>query len=654
MDTYLDFRYLGNLKVSPNNQGYAFTVAKANLEKNEYHHTLYHGNSEGINKCLSLKTNQQFIYLNHNHLLINYEKTKKETKDLKESFIQSYYDYDLETKTLKKAFTLPMTFQVEDIIDSEVLLLSATLREDAHILYEGTQEQRQTYLKEKKKNDLYEDIDEIPYLYNGAGFINGSKHQLFLYDLKSKNIKRIFDPEFNLETFTISADKKTIYYAGKHPEKVKSSTSKIYAYDIKNDAHETLYQKTDYNIIKLIELDKCLLVIAKDMIVYGLNQNPNFYQIRDEKLEILAPFGQSIGNTVGTDSRFTKSEQSFVKDNIFYFVSTIDDHTEINSIDQHGTLKTVYQMVGAIDGLVLYKDQALIIGMVEQKLQELYAYTFDQQTLKRLTRLNASVLAKSYVSKPRQVIVKNETHDVKGFVLLPKDYDRTKKYPAILNIHGGPKTVYGQIYYHEMQYWANEGYVVFFANPRGSDGKGDAFADIRGKYGTIDYDDLMAFTHQVIKKYPAIDQQRLYVTGGSYGGFMTNWIIGQTHMFKAAVTQRSISNWISFYGTSDIGYFFATDQAGGHPLLDMDKLYQQSPIKNALNIKTPLLFIHSDQDHRCPMEQAQQLYAILKNNGLDTKLIWIKNENHELSRSGKPQARLKRLKEITEWFNNHA
>ena len=105
-----------------------------------------------------------------------------------------------------------------------------------------------------------------------------------------------------------------------------------------------------------------------------------------------------------------------------------------------------------------------------------------------------------------------------------------------------------------MQYWVGQGYIVFFCNPRGSDGRGDAFADIRGKYGTIDYEDIMAFTDKVLEKYPQIDPERIGVTGGSYGGFMTNWIITHTDRFKAAATQRSITNWISFYGTSDISY----------------------------------------------------------------------------------------------------
>ena len=237
--------------------------------------------------------------------------------------------------------------------------------------------------------------------------------------------------------------------------------------------------------------------------------------------------------------------------------------------------------------------------------------------------------------------------------MVPEDYNPDQSYPAILDIHGGPKTAYGQVYYHEMQYWVNEGYIVMYCNPTGSDGKGGEFADIRGKYGTIDYEDIMAFTDKILSKYKAIDQKRLYVTGGSYGGFMTNWMIGHTHRFKAAATQRSISNWISFHATSDIGYYFASDQNGAHPFDDLNKLWDHSPLKYIKNVKTPLLMIHSDEDYRCPIEQAMQFFVPLKERGIDTKLIWFKGENHELSRGGKPQARIKRLTEITHWFQTH-
>jgi dipeptidyl aminopeptidase/acylaminoacyl peptidase len=432
-----------------------------------------------------------------------------------------------------------------------------------------------------------------------------------------------------------------------------SMTSKIFAYDIESDSHKTLYDKTDYNINKIIDIDGSLMVIAKDMIRYGLNQNPDFFILKDNHLRCIKEYGLSIGNSIGTDARLLPSEMTFVKDNHFYFVSTIDDHSELKRIDTNGNLETVYVMDGSIDGVLDVGDKLIINAMQGQSLQALYDLNIETKTLRQLTNFNNNVFDGMYVAKPQILEVKNDQHTVKGFALLPNNYDASKQYPTILDIHGGPKTVYGQIFYHEMQAWVNQGYIVLFANPRGSDGKGDEFADIRGKYGTIDYDDLMQFVDVAIDTYKGIDTKNLLVTGGSYGGFMTNWMVGHTTRFKAAVTQRSISNWISFYGTSDIGYYFASDQTDGHPIVDLDKLYEQSPIKYAMNMNTPLLFIHSDKDYRCPMEQAQQLYAILKTRDIDTQLLWVKDETHELSRSGKPHARLKRLNAISEWFETY-
>ncbi|MDD4078523.1 MAG: S9 family peptidase, partial [Eubacteriales bacterium] len=223
----------------------------------------------------------------------------------------------------------------------------------------------------------------------------------------------------------------------------------------------------------------------------------------------------------------------------------------------------------------------------------------------------------------------------------------------ILDIHGGPKTVYGEVFFHEMQYWANAGYFVFFCNPRGSDGRGNEFADIRGKYGTIDYDDLMAFTDAVLAKYPGIDQERVGVTGGSYGGFMTNWIIGHTDRFRAAASQRSIANWVSMGFTSDIGFYFEEDQVSTTPWQDIDKVWWHSPLKYADKVSTPTLFIHSEEDYRCWLAEGLQMFTALKYFGVEARLCMFRGETHELSRSGKPKHRIRRLREITDWFDKH-
>jgi len=223
-------------------------------------------------------------------------------------------------------------------------------------------------------------------------------------------------------------------------------------------------------------------------------------------------------------------------------------------------------------------------------------------------------------------------------------------------VHGGPRASYGETFFHEMQLWVSRGFVVFYTNIKGSDGRGDAFADIRDDYGGTDFRNLMDFTDAVMAKYPNIDPAKVCETGGSYGGFMTNWIIGHTDRFCACASQRSISNWISFSFIADIGLHFGPDQCGaesGFGDKNVEKLWNHSPLKYADKVKTPTLFIHSDEDYRCPLPEGMQMMQALACRDVETRLVIFHGENHELSRSGKPLHRMRRLQEITDWFEKH-
>ena len=163
----------------------------------------------------------------------------------------------------------------------------------------------------------------------------------------------------------------------------------------------------------------------------------------------------------------------------------------------------------------------------------------------------------------------------------------------------------------------------------------------------------MAFCDEALKAYPDMDEKHMGVTGGSYGGFMTNWIIGHTDRFRACASQRSISNWTSFYGVSDIGPDFSEDQCGSTIWPDVEKFWWHSPMKYADKVKTPTLFLHSLEDYRCPVDQGYQMYSALIAHGVESRLVLFRGENHELSRSGKPKHRIRRLNEITGWFEQH-
>ncbi|MCD4827244.1 MAG: S9 family peptidase [Acholeplasmataceae bacterium] len=646
---FIDFKYISNLKSNEKQTRLAFVSGKALEEKNEYHYDLYTIENHKAKKLINLKKHSNFIWENDDTLLFAYAKNNKEEKIEKDK-VSLYYRYHLNEEKLEKAFDLPMPAQVIQVIGNK-LVIKAQLTPDEHQLYLANEADRKTFLKEQKKLKAYEDITEIPFYSNGNGFVTQKRSQLFIYDTSTKTFDLIVDPDFNVNIVTLSKDLKHIYYTGKQAKHVRSLTSHVFVYHLETKTTEVLYQKDDYNISSIFLLKDKVIVEASDMQKFGLNEDGNFYELKHKELVLFKTFGLTVSSSVGSDSRLGGNPSTVVYKDKLYFVKTNDDHTELITLDMDKNLEQVFVMDGSIEGIQVLNDEIYMVGLYKQKLQEVYKLNGSKLT--QITRFNSIVFKNKYIAKPKTIIYKDRNHEVKGFVLYPKDFDPNKTYPAILDIHGGPKTVYGKVYYHEMQLWANLGYFVCFANPRGSDGKGNEFADIRGKYGTIDYDDLMNFTDLVIKKTKQIDVKNFFVTGGSYGGFMTNWIVGHTHRFKAAATQRSISNWLSFHGTSDIGFYFSKDQTAGHPLMDTDLLWQQSPIKYAMDVKTPLLFIHSDEDYRCPIEQAMQYYTILREKGLETKFVWFKGETHELSRGGKPQARIKRLKEITDWFETH-
>lgn len=243
--------------------------------------------------------------------------------------------------------------------------------------------------------------------------------------------------------------------------------------------------------------------------------------------------------------------------------------------------------------------------------------------------------------------------DIDGFVMKPVGYEPGKRYPGILHIHGGPKMVFGPGFHHEMQLWAASGFFVCYCNPGGSCGKGNAFADLQGKYGEVDFRDLMEFTDEVLRRYPEIDADRMGVAGGSYGGFMTNWVIGHTDRFRCAVSQRSIANYVGDYLLSDIGYYYVPDQQLGTIWEHPERLWKASPLTYADRVKTPTLFIHADKDYRCTLANGLEMFAALKLHGVESKLCMFYGENHGLSREGKPSNRISRLSEILRWMDEH-
>lgn len=494
----------------------------------------------------------------------------------------------------------------------------------------------------------YEELNETYWYFNGSGFTAGKRSQFYLYDPKTKTLGECLSEGLIVKDAVLHNDRLHFAAAIDGSPVLPAKSDNLYAVDLKS-LERRLLCETHLDVYTLDASDEGLFLFGTDYEPIGLNSNPNLYEYKfaDHSFGKLLSWKESLGNTVGTDCALLGGNDTCMEQGHLCFTSTIVSHTNLFCVDG-STLHQLLEWPGTIHSFGYCEGVLYFIGAKPSELQELYK--FESGKVEKVSDFQVQMEGK-YVAIAKPVFYEGSLGNQQmGWVLYPKDFDPKKKYPAILDIHGGPKTVYGTIFYHEMQVWASHGYFVFFCNPFGSDGQGNEYADMRGRYGTRDYQDLMTFTDTVLAAIPQIDEQRIGVTGGSYGGFMTNWIIGHTDRFAAAASQRSISNWLSFYGTSDIGPEFTKDQQGCG-LENIDQLWEHSPLKYAGNVTTPALFIHSDEDYRCPLEQGLQMYNGIISQDKPARLVMFRKENHELSRSGKPSHRLRRLNEITDWMD---
>ena len=318
-------------------------------------------------------------------------------------------------------------------------------------------------------------------------------------------------------------------------------------------------------------------------------------------------------------------------------------------------LQTILDEEGVIGSFSFDRKQkqlAYFFGSMDDPGQ---IFARDQDgSVRQLTQANRDLLDELDLGQVETVWIQGIVgNDLQGWILKPPGFDPTQKYPSILEIHGGPLTQYGYFFMHEFYYLAAQGYVVHFCNPRGGRGYGEEHAKaIWGGWGGADYDDLMAWTDFVAKQ-AYIDPDRMGVTGGSYGGYMTVWIIGHTQRYRAAVTQRCVSNLVSMWGSSDFNWAFQQELDNKPPFEDLQKFWDHSPMKYIGNAKTPTLVVHSENDLRCPIEQGEQVFVGLKKLGVDSEMVRFPDEFHGVSRTGRTDRRIVRLNHIRRWFDRY-
>ncbi len=341
-----------------------------------------------------------------------------------------------------------------------------------------------------------------------------------------------------------------------------------------------------------------------------------------------------------------------------YFQTAHHGNTELRSVKSDGSdMRIELAGPGAVGPYSFDARHAQVAHRLSDRSGPGQVWTRNLRTgaSRKLTRLNEQWMARIQLGSVEDVWFTSADGEaeVQGWILHPPGFDPSKRYPSVLEIHGGPHLQYGNTFVHEFEVFAANGYVVFYCNPRGSQGYGQRHARaIENDWGGCDYDDVMQWA-EIVAERPYIDPKRMGVTGGSYGGFMTNWIIGHTNRFAAAVTQRSVSNLISMYGSSDLNWAFQREFGDKPPWEDVDNYWRQSPMAYIGNATTPTLVIHSERDFRCDIEQGEQVYVALKRLGVDTEFVRFPEESHGLSRGGRTDRRIARLGHMLRWFDRY-
>ena len=658
---FANYKMLSNMEFSPDGKYGVLCVSQADVESNSYHSNLWAFNTKkgAFRQLTSGNSERSFDFNSPKSVIfpgVRAESDKKKVQ--KGEMLTVFYEISLEGGEAKELFRVPLNGATAKKVGKDLYLISA-LFDNARPDFAALKGDKLAAAKKAWEEEKdYEVVDELPFWFNGRGFINKKRNRIYLYNAKKKKLQALTEPLFDVGGVKFCSKCGKVAYTGHTFTARRAQSSALYLYDVETGETSCLVEDGTYSIGNFC-FDN-----AHGEIVFSANPIKDGYPAPGNNLYAVSLKGgkveavyegipEELGCTTGCDVRYGGGNSMKAVDGVLYLVTSYDNTSGLCSLKRgEKKLHHITAPSFGVDFFGVSEGRFFTVGLNGTKLQEVYEVNVENGEYKQLSQFNTAFFKDKYVAEPQPLsFVNKDGVRIDGFVLLPMDYDDKKKYPGILEIHGGPRTNYCGGFMHEMQVMASAGSFVFFCNPRGSSARGEEFADIRGKYGTIDYEDLMAFTDEVLKKYPQIDEKRLGVTGGSYGGFMTNWIIGHTNRFKAAASQRSISNWVSFYGVCDIGPWFGQREMGGAtPWNNLEGLWRASPLQYAMNAETPTLFIHSDEDYRCWLPEGIQMYSALQLKGVPTRMCIFHGENHELSRSGKPKHRIRRMNEINDWL----
>lgn len=506
-------------------------------------------------------------------------------------------------------------------------------------------------------------ITRLRYKFNGIGYLDNLTTQVWKVDLATGKIDMLTSGPYGCGAPEPSPDGRYLAFTSTRVDDEQARFSDIWTLDLASGEQRKLTRSAGEAHGQVWAKDSAsLFYLGHEKGVYP-GGYPELRQIDLATLEqrvLSAGFPYLIGGGIGADARSDSGDTGLTLSaggTSLFFAAVDGGSSYLFSLDvATGQYRRVFG-----DGQMVVSSYDAAGGTIVVNRADPLS-TGDLWTgreggeFRQITHFNQELFESRYTGWPeRMQFTHPDGTKLEGWAIKPAGFVQDRTFPLVMEIHGGPHSTYGNVFFHEFQILAGHGFGVFYTNPRGSMGYGEDFSRaVVGDWCGVDARDLEFMAREALKALPWADPKRFGVTGGSQGGYFTNWLTGHTDLFAAAVTQRSMSNLYSKYGVSDIGWSGDRAGMGGKELWeDEDFIMERSPIRYARNVKAPTLIIHSDTDFRCPLEQGEQWYVALKRLGVTTEMLLFHGENHELSRSGKPANRIVRLEGILDWFGRY-
>lgn len=495
-------------------------------------------------------------------------------------------------------------------------------------------------------------IDEMNYRSDGGGYTKPGKMQIFTLGIEGGTPRQRTYSTNNHGNPIWSKDSQSLFFAANLHEKkeLEPNNSEIYQLNLITGEVKALTTRFGPDSeIALSPDGKKIAFIGNDDTFQG-------YQVTH--LYVMNVDGTGVKNMTASLDRDASNPQWEGNGKGIYFQYDEMGTTKIGHVALTGKIRTILEGLGGLE-----LGRPYVAGTFTVSSNNRFAFTkggadnpadlavWNGGETKRITAVNDDLFSYRKIGKTEEIWWESsfDKKRIQGWIVTPPDFDPTKKYPLILEIHGGPFTMYGPSFAYEIQAYAAAGYVVLYANPRGSTGYGQEFGNsIHHDYPNHDYEDLMSGVDTVVGK-GYIDTNNLFVTGGSGGGVLTAWIIGKTNRFKAAVVAKPVINWYSFVLHADSPAFFAKYWFGKMPWEDVEYYHRRSPISLVGNVKTPTMLLTGEQDFRTPISESEQYYTALKLQGVEAAMVRIPNASHGLA--NRPSMLLSKTASILSWFD---